>query len=163
MTVSSISPLRFGSVSAVTATRGVNDPEVGSVCQEGDETYRYVYNNGNSQISIGQMAVLSAVTGYSVTVSSTTMVDIPVGVCKHATLTTGTYGWLVTRGFTPVKAGPDSGLAAGTLLIVGADGAWQAKAGASTAYSQVNDPSVYGKVMIQTASAGLADGYVQLY
>lgn len=162
MTFSNASPIRFAGVSQVTATLGANDPEVGTVCREGDEEYIFVYNNGNSQISVGNLAVVTAVTGYSVTVSSTTMVDVPIGVCKHATLTTGTYGWLLRKGFGPAKAGPDSGLAAGTLLIAGGDGVWQAKAAASTAYSQVNDPSVYGKTMVQTASAGAADAYFSI-
>ncbi len=156
MTVSSLSPVRFGSVSAVTATPGANDPEVGTVVREGDEEYVFVYNNGNSQITVGCGAVVSAVTGYSVTVSSITHTDVPVGVCKHATLTTGTYGWLLRKGFGPALAG--SALVAGDLVCLGADGKWVAKL-ATTAYSQVVMPAVYGKCMVSAAAAALADVY----
>lgn len=146
----------------VTATLGTNDPEVGTVSREGDEKYIFVYNAGNSQISVGQGAVVSAVTGYSVTVSSVTHTDYAVGVCKHATLTTGTYGWLLQRGFGKAAAhvnGP--ALAAGDALTLGADGVWQSRL-ASTAYSQVIAPAVFGKVMTTTASAGVADAYFNI-
>jgi len=152
MTVYGLSPISFGSVSMVTATLGANDPEVGMTRDDGDEKYIFVYNNGNSQISVGEGATVSAVTGYSVTVSSVTHSDYPVGVCKHATLTTGTYGWLLTRGFSPAKAGPDSGIATGNALTLGADGRWQAKSN-STAYSQVHLPPVFGKCVLSGDSA----------
>ncbi len=159
MSFESISPIRFGSVSMVTLTLGPNDPEVGSTIREGDEDYVFVYNTGNSQISKGQFAVCSAVTGYSVTVSSLTHVDVPVGVCKHATLTTSTYGWLVKKGFAPMQAG--SAVAAGDALTPGADGNWQSKL-TTTAYSQLVSPSVYGKCMIAAASSAVGDAYYNL-
>ena len=116
-------PVAFAGVSQVTATLGANDPEPGYRQTVGDEDYVFVYNAGTTQISPGLGAVLSAVTGYSVTVSSTTSVDFLVGVCKHATLTTATYGWLVTRGFTSVEMGGTSGtVAAGGLIELGDDG-----------------------------------------
>ena len=148
----------FGGVSQVTATLGVNDPEVGTIFRQGDEEYLFVYNNGNSQISVGQFAVVTAVTGYSVTVSSTTQVDKPVGVCKNATLTTGTYGWLLTRGFGPVKAVANSALAAGDLLLPGGDGLWSNKAIATG-----NTANEYGKVMVATASGGIGDAFIKIF
>lgn len=159
MTVSSLGPLRFGSVSAVTATRGANDPEVGTTCQEGDEHYRYVYNAGNSQISVGQCATVSAVTGYSVTVSTTTSVDFAVGVCKHATLTTGTYGWLLTKGFGPAKAHANSGLAAGGILTAGADGVVADMGSIATGYVG----SKIGKVTVATASGGNGEAFYCIF
>lgn len=156
MTVYSTGPIRFDSVSMVTATLGTHDPEVGTVVREGDEEYIFVYNAGNSQISVGNGAVVSAVTGYSVTVSSITHTDVPVGVCKHATLTTGTYGWLLRKGFGPAVAG--SSLVAGDLVCLGVDGKWVAKL-ATTAYSQVVMPAVYGKCMVSAATGSQADVY----
>ena len=96
-------PVLFAPISMVTATLGANDPEPGYRATVGDEDYVFVYNAGNSQISPTYGAVLSAVSGYSVTVSSVTSVDFLIGVCKHATLTTATYGWLMTRGFCQVE------------------------------------------------------------
>lgn len=159
MTVSSVAPIRFDTVSAVTLTPGTKDPEVGTITREGDEEYIYVYNNGTTQISVGQFAVCTAVTGYSVTVSSLTHVDLPVGVCKHATLTTATYGWLLRKGFGPMKVG--SAVVAGDALIPGADGNWQARL-VSTAYSQVIGPTTYGKCMVSAASAGTGDAYYNI-
>lgn len=153
-----LSPVRFNSVSMVTATLGANDGAVGDVVDDGDERYILVYNNGNSQISKGRLAVISALTGYSVTVSSTTSLDFPVGVVKHATLTTGTYGYLLVRGFGPCAANTDESLSAGNLLTVGADGACVAKT-ISTGYPT----PVVGKVMVATASAGVGEAFFRIY
>jgi hypothetical protein len=159
MTVTSAGPIRFGSVSMVTLTLGANDPEVGTTVREGDEEYIFVYNNGNSQISKGQLAVCTAVTGYSVTVSSITHIDVPIGVCKHATMATSTYGWLLRKGFGPMQAG--SAVAAGDMLTVGADGVWQSKL-LTTAYSQVVMPAVFGKCMVAAASSAVGDAYYSI-
>ena len=119
-----VSPIRFGSVSMVTASLGHNDPELGTRCQDNGIDYIFVYNDGGSQISPGYGAVLqSGVSGYSVTVSAATSTDLVVGVCRHATLTTGTYGWLVTKGITPVQMLASSGSVASRGLIeIGANG-----------------------------------------
>lgn len=148
----------FGGVSQVTATLGVNDPEVGTIFRQGDEEYIFVYNNGNSQISVGQAAIVTAVTGYSVTVSSTTQVDHPVGVVKHATLTTGTYGWLLIRGFGPAKVVANSTVAAGDLLMLGGDGLWSNKSIATG-----NTGNEFGKVVVATASGGIADAFFKIF
>jgi len=159
MTFHSSNPLRFNSVSMVTATLGQNDPELGTVMSEGDEQYRFVYNGGNSQILPGNGAVATATTGYTVTVSSITHSDFAVGVCKHATLTTATYGWLMVKGFGPALAG--SSLAAADLVCLGADGKWVPKL-ATTAYSQVVMPHVFGKCMVSAATGSNADVYFSL-
>ncbi len=161
MAFEGLSPVRFGTVSMVTLTLGANDPEVGTITQEGDETYIFVYNTGNTQITIGAGATVSAVTGYSVTVSSVTHTDVPVGVCKHATMATSTYGWLLRRGFSPYLAGPDSAVVTGNALTLGADGVWQAK-GNSTAYSQVALPPVYGKATLSAASGATGWAYFNM-
>jgi hypothetical protein len=133
MTVYNASPVRFAGVSQVTATRGSNDPEVGTRTCEGDEEYIFVYNAGNSDIPPTYGATVSAVTGYSVTISSITSVDWLIGVCKHTTLTTGTYGWLMTRGFAAVEMEADNSAAAGQILALAADGEFALKSN-STGY-----------------------------
>ena len=110
MSFEGLAPIRFESVSAVTAT---NTVDLGTRAVDGGNEYVYVYNAGNSQISKGFAAVLSATTGYSVTVSSTTQVDIALGMVKNATLTTGTYGWLMIKGFATFCAGANDSFAAG--------------------------------------------------
>jgi hypothetical protein len=151
-------PVRFCSVSQVTATRGKNDPELGTVVTDGDETYVYCYNAGTTQISVGECATVSGVTGYSVTVSTTTMIDLPVGVVKHATLTTGTYGFLLQKGYGYAKMVPNSGCAAGQLLTIGADGRSTVKSISTDAPSPA-----YAKVVVATGSAGVAEAYFRLY
>lgn len=145
----------FESVSAVTATPS---EQLGAIRREGDEEYIYVYNAGNSQISPGLGAVVSAVTGYSVTVSSVTGVDIAVGLCKHATLTTGTYGWLMTRGFGQVQMEADNSAAAGGLLTLASDGEWAFKSN-STGYPG----PAQGKAVEAIASGASGSAYLKIF
>lgn len=159
MTVYGRAAGHFTSVSMTTATLGANDPEIGTVREEGDEKYIFVYNSGNSQITVGAGAVATATTGYSLTVSSITHVDVPVGVCKHSTIATSAYGWLLQRGFGPALAG--SALVAGDLVCLGADGKWVPKL-TTTAYSQVIMPAVFGKCMVSAAAASQADVYFKI-
>jgi hypothetical protein len=151
MAYQSVGPVCFESVSAVTATPSV---EVGTVRVEGDEKYIYVYNAGNSQISVGKAAVVSAVSGYSVSVSSVSG-DFAVGFAKHATLTTGTYGWLVCRGFVDsvTNGMASTALAAGDIIQLAADGA---------VAKGVTGPNV-GKMMTATGSAGVAHAFVAIF
>jgi hypothetical protein len=115
---------RFGSVSMVTATLGPNDPKVGDRTRSGDEDYLFVYNAGGSTLGASYGATVSAVTGYSVTVSTTTSVDFIVGVCKHADIPSGSYGWIVTKGFAQVEMGANNSAAAGGMIGPGTDGAF---------------------------------------
>lgn len=123
-----LSPIRFVSPSfTTTGSLGPNDPNVGDVLEYGNERYVFVYNNGATQALVGDGVVLSAVSGYSVTVSSTTSVDLLVGVVKHATLPASGYGYVCTRGFTQVNMGANLSAAAGGLLILAADGKFSNK------------------------------------
>lgn len=144
----------FESVSNVTATNSV---EVGSERKVGDESYRYVYNAGNSEIPPSYGCVLSAVTGYSATISSTTSVDFLVGVVKHSTLTTGTYGWVMTQGFAPVEMEANNSAAAGQILALAADGEFALKSN-STGYPT---PAV-GKAMAAIASGASGQAFINV-
>jgi hypothetical protein len=155
MAVYDVGPILFESVSNVTATNSV---EVGTRRRVGDEEYVYCYNAGNSQISPTYGAVMSAVSGYSVTVSSITSVDLLAGVCKHATLTTGTYGWLVVKGFCQVEMEADNSAAAGQLLALAADGEFALKSN-STGYPT---PAI-GKSMEAIASAGSGTAFISVF
>ncbi len=123
-----VAPIRFGTLSMVTATLGANDPELATKITEDGRDYIFVYNGGNSQISPGYAGCLqSSATNYSVTVSAATSADFVLGVCRHATLTTGTYGWLVSKGITPVQMGAtnSSAVAQRDLIEVGANGVFE--------------------------------------
>lgn len=148
-----VGPVFFESVSAVTATNSV---QLGTRLLYDGNKYVYVYNAGTTQISVGEGATVSAVSGYSVTVSSITLADILMGVCKHVTLTTGTYGWLVCEGFAPAKAVPDTGLVAGGMLSLGADGRFAPALSTMTA-------NVFGKCMIATISGGIGEAYFKAF
>ena len=121
MSVYSNTPILFGGISNVTATRS-GGPEPGMKQTYAGVDYVYVYNAGGTQISKGQLAVIAtATTGFSCTVSSA-VYGIPVGVCVHKTMATETYGWLATKGTVEVNA--PSACAQGSALCVGANGAF---------------------------------------
>lgn len=151
----------FGGVSQVTATRGASDPELGTRVFVGGNEYLYVYNAGSSQISVGRAAVLSGVTGYSVTVSSTAYADHVVGVCYHSTLTTGTYGWLLTRGIGTIITSTSVALATGAVATVQGDGYWDNLA-VSALTSQVQ-PTARAKMLTTATSASTGTAYISCY
>lgn len=118
MTYIANNPVRFVGESHVTASLGANHPEVGFTFTEGPRTYCWVYNDCNSQLIPGNGVILqSGATGASVTLSSTTSAAILFGTVYNATLTTGTYGFVVTKGITKVKMGATSGTVAVNGLI----------------------------------------------
>lgn len=148
-----LSPIRFVSPSFVTNSLGPNDPNVGDVAVYGNEKYRFVYNVGSSTANVGDGVIVSAVSGYSVTVSSVTGVDLLVGVVKHAAIATGYYGYVVTNGFSQVNMGADLSAAAGALLVLAADGKFTAKT-ISTGY--VGQGNVKAMGAIASGASGTA-------
>jgi len=145
MSYSSNTPIIFGGISGVTATRGSKDPEPGTrVTYDGDE-YLYVYNGAaNSQASPGMyLCPQAASSNYSMTVTGVASYEKPVGVVKHATMTTGTYGWVLTKGYAPAYV--SASIAAGIGLETVVDtGLW------TTAATGV----VYGKLLSAASTAG---------
>lgn len=153
MTFYSVDPVRFGTgLSGTTTSLGANDPEVGTEIREGDETYRFVYNAGNSEIPPSYGAVMSAVSGYSVTISSVAG-DLLAGVCRNATIATGAYGWLVTKGFTDVALAANYSAAAGGTLAMAADGEFDVASGAVP---------IVGKAMAAVASGASGAAYISV-
>jgi hypothetical protein len=95
------------SISAVTATNSV---DLGSRRVDKGESYVYAYNAGGLQIdpSYG-VKLVTGCSGYSVAATALADVANPcVGIVKHATLTTATYGWVMTKGFSNLEAPADS-------------------------------------------------------
>lgn len=160
MTAYSVAPVLFSGISMVTATLGSNDPEVGTACRVGNADYLFVYNAGNSQIPPAYGVICSAVSGYSVTISSLTQTDMLMGVVKHTTLTTGTYGWVLTRGFTEVKMGANNSIAAAEVLALGTDGTFARRVSANTDIA-LGIPC--GKAMSAVASGASGTAYVKTY
>jgi hypothetical protein len=119
----SLDPIKFGvGVSGVTATLGVNDPELGTRTVVDELEYIFVYNAGGEQVGVGQPVVMSGVTGYSVTVSAVSAVDHCIGIRQHSTMTTATYGWVATKGIGTVEMDADGSCVTGSLLMLGEEG-----------------------------------------
>jgi hypothetical protein len=106
------------SVSAVTLTP---DVAIGTVREEGNNKYVYCYNAGGAYIYPGYGVTMSGTTGYSVTVSTVTETGSFFGICKHATMATLTYGWIIVRGFTTLQASAAS-LEPGVKVAICLDG-----------------------------------------
>lgn len=145
-------PVFNESVSSVTLTPSV---QLGAVRMEAGDQYLYVYNNGGASINVGRGCIISAVTGYSVTVSSLTNVGGFLGVVKHNTIMTASYGWIVTRGFTPVLAAATA-ITSGAPLYAGVDGSFTESTGALTQPAQ-------GYCVTATAAGGIGYGYVRCF
>lgn len=150
-------PMYNEPISAVTATNSVL---LGSVRMEGGEEYLYVYNDGASaQASIGRaVGPQSGSSGYSVTVSSVVGVFGAMGVVKHATLTTSTYGWILTKGYvsTLTNGMASTAIVSGSVLSVGDNGAFVAATGAQTC-------AVQGYAINATGSAGVFAGFLRCF
>jgi hypothetical protein len=111
--------LHVESVSSVTATNSV---DLGTRRYWQGADYVYVYNgSSNEQLTTGRGAKLaSGSTGYTadvaVAAAATFSAAALMGVCVHATFTTGTYGWLMTRGFAQVENFGATSIGAGESL-----------------------------------------------
>ena len=145
-------PAYAESVSNVTLTPSV---ALGSVRMEAGNQYLYVYNDGGASINVGRGVIISANTGYSVTVSSLTNVGGFLGVCQHNTIMTASYGWIVTRGFCKVLAAATA-ITSGAPLFVGVDGTFTESSGALTQMAQ-------GYCVTATAAGGIGYGYVRCF
>ncbi len=151
-----LAPVNFDPVSGVTATIG-GGIELGTRIEYEGKALLYDYKAGNSQALPGHgVTVTGNVSGYSVTISSVTMIDAFVGVVHHSTIPTGYYGWVVTRGLSKVRAPVNSIIAAGSLLTPGGDGVWTN----NSVVTNVTAPLVQGKITLDTASAGVGEAIV---
>lgn len=148
-------PVEIESVSNVTLTNSVNLGEVRFIA---GEEYIYAYNAGPQQISQGQFAVLSAASGFSVTVSSVTNYDFPIGVVKHATFVTAGYGWLLTRGFSPVALVANNSATTADVIYPGALGLFGVLGQAASSITGTNlQPIGY---IVSGAASGASGGIV---
>jgi hypothetical protein len=163
-----ISPIRFGSTTFSTAGTaaavpgvgpGPNDPQLGDFCEESGKRWVFVYNDGGASAAVGCAVVLnSAASGYSVTVSSVTSADYPIGVVQNATFLTGTYGWVMVRGLGSAKMMTLSGtVAARQLLELGANGLF---------YGQSNttgNGGVWGQAVSAIVSTAVGAAFISCF
>lgn len=155
-------PVRMGGVSFTTATEGGRYPELGQETYDSDgNKYVYVYNDCNSQISPSYgVAVQSGVsTGYSVTLSTVTSADLLVGVVKHATIATGNYGWVLTRGVAQVEMLASSGsVATNAPIEIGANGLF-----APVSNTTGNKAPIVAKALEAIVSGASGSAYFSIY
>lgn len=143
-----VGPIRFESVSQVTQTPSQN---LGERMIYNGEEYVYCYNAGGAQVSKGLgVKFVTAASGYSVAATSLTDVFNPcVGVIKHATMATGDYGWVMTKGFVNITV--VSALTADYKMIaLGVDGKFVEASGTTTFGTAV----AVGHIMNANTGAG---------
>lgn len=111
-----VAPILFESVSAVTATPSV---DLGTRRIDAGNEYVYCYNAGGSTIAVSEgVKFITGASGYSVANTQLTSVANPcVGVCKHAAIAAGSYGWIITKGFTTMLNHPDSTTVGDYILL----------------------------------------------
>ncbi len=161
MTAYNAAPIRFSGVSMVTATLGANDPQTGDRCSDGGVEYVFVQNTGAASASIQLgMCPTTGAAGYSCTVSTVTDADVLVGVVRHVTIPTSSYGWLATRGFINVNFGADNSAAVGAFLGIGSDGKFANRI--ASAQTGIPCPPVFGKLMSAVASGASVGVYLNL-
>lgn len=116
------------SVSAVTANPSGT---IGERRSEGGNDYLYVYNGSSNQaINVGRgVKYASQSVGYTVDVAvgtpATLTADACVGVCQNATIPTGEYGWLMTRGYAQALENKASAVVTGEAVYMTTSGAFQ--------------------------------------
>lgn len=113
-----LAPVGFEGVSAVTATPSV---QLGTRRNVGGNDYVYCYAAGGA-INKGNGVAVTGTSGYSVVVTTVTMTDFGLGICRNATIAAGSYGWIMTRGFSDFNAGASDSFAVGNPLALAVDG-----------------------------------------
>jgi len=163
MSVYNASPIKFGGISMTTTSLGVNDPATGDRCEEGGVSYLFIYNgSANSVITPGFGVVPQAgSTAYTMTLSSVTDVDYLGGVCVNATIATGAYGWVATRGYVRIVMGASNSAVTGDLVGIGVNGTFARHAVSAT--TDVAIAPFFGKFTTSIASAGSAVVYLSTY
>lgn len=152
-------PIRFNAVSSVVTSLTSKDPELGTIVQEGQLHYCFVYNDGGVEVYPGYGLVLnSAATGYSCTVSSVSSTDNLMGVVRNSTFPVGGYGWAVVRGITPVQMGTTLSAPVRGLVGLGTSGVF-APVSAATG----NIGNAFGVFMTAGVSAASASAFINVY
>ena len=144
MSFNSATPIIYGGISSVVSSIGGKYPEPGTrVVYDGNE-YMYVKNEGTTQASPGMYLTAQAgSSNYSCTITGVASYETPVGVVRHATMTTGTYGWVLTKGYGVAYV--SASVAAGINLETVVDtGLW------TTAVTG----TVWGKLLSAASTAG---------
>lgn len=152
----------FADKSFVTVTSGGKTPEVGTIKRfEDGIVYEYVYNDGTADLYPARGCVLEngsgAVVGH-IAASNVTSVELLYGVCRHNTITAGSYGWVVKRGLTEVEMEADNSGVTGALLILATDGEFTNKTSGIAFIAPAQ-----AQLMESAASGASALAYISVY
>lgn len=139
----------FESVSNVTATPSI---QIGARTTINGEDYLYVYNGGADTATKDHGVIITAMTGYTISLQSTTGVVGFVGLVKHADIPAASYGWVMTRGFGQAMAPATVSLPTGEPHCAGGSGVFSPFTGTQTA-------AVNGFIINGCVSGATADIY----
>jgi hypothetical protein len=152
-TYQGLSPIAFESISNVTATPSVS---LGTRRIVNGEEYVYFYNNTGSAVTAGMAMTVSALSGYSLTRSTTADTDLIVCFNKHAAVPAASYAWGLTRGV--VQAEFNSTMATGVPITVGTDGQVKTFSTSTGSYAVY-----YGKVLSSATATSFGLCYVKCF
>ena len=124
MSINGLAQLFTEGVSNTTTTNSV---DVGTRRWEGKDEYVYCQVTG-SDASPGYGVIMTANTGYSVTITSVTQVSPAFGVVKHATIAASDYGWVLVDGFASLEVHANSAIGTGDSLVLADNGVWATRA-----------------------------------
>lgn len=150
-------PVAFESVSNVTTTNSV---ELGTIRMYAGEYYEYVY--ALQTISMGVGCAYSGTSGHSVIATGVVSGEHCAGVCKHESITSGKYGWILKKGVVDMrnaKAGSVPVLTESAYL--GSDGGFICER--TTITNAVAHGHVIGKVLSAGASGDTGASYSLMY
>lgn len=144
------SGLHVDSISAV-----VTSPvaALGQRREEGGYKYVYAYHADTTQV-VPNMGVAPATAGSSTSFMYTTNPgELCVGIVKHTTFTTATYGWLLVKGYVATFTAATPGtVAVGDCIMISTNGVFNA--GVS-----VTSGNICGQAFAATGTGGAFSGH----
>jgi len=147
----------FESVSNVTATPSV---EPGTIRSYNGELYEYVI--AGKELPVGYGAVYSGTSGHTCVATGAVTGEYCAGWVKHATISSGSCGWLLKKGVVDAKnARASTAPSVNQVAYLGSDGAFVSDA--ITATTAIDNGHVIGKVLSAGASGGTGASLSLLY
>jgi len=153
----SADPVCFESVSNVTATPSVQLGEERMYLGE-----KYVYVFAAKELPVGYGAVKTGTSGFTCVATGSVSGEFCAGFVKHAAISSGSYGWLLTKGVVDAKNGRASTAPViNEVAYLGADGAFVTDTMVVT--SAINTGHQIGKILSAGASGGTGASLSLLY
>lgn len=143
-------------VSFVTSDSAACAHEIGTRVTYKGEDYVFVHNTQpNTALAVGDLCVISGLSGLSVTNATILQADMPICGVKHAPIPSAGFGWGITRGIMEALR-IENTAGTGVLLGVGSGGV-----AISLLVGSFPTGAVIGKVL--SSGTGTCKAYVKLY